>query len=128
MKTLLTACLLFLALSAPARAQTALTLTWQPTSLQVDYGAPEPVCVWLVGGGLPDARVAGPCVPGGQIRLPYAGTDHNLTPLGRSSIELRGVNGVVARRVLTPPGRAVLPLIIKGEAARWEVRLVLVVN
>lgn len=112
-----------------AVAQPVLTLTWQPTSLLVDWSAPEPVCVWLVGGGLPDARVSASCVPGGQLRIPYAGVDRAYTPLGRQFVELRGVNGVVARRILTAPGRAVLPLIVKGEVpVRWEVRLVLVVN
>lgn len=128
MKTLLAAMALLLCFS-PASAQAGLSLTWRPTSLQVDWSAPEAVCVWIVGGGLPDARVGGACVPGGQLLLPYTGVDRAYTPLGRGAIELRGVNGLIARLSLTPPSRVWVPLVVRGEGApRFEVRLVLVVK
>lgn len=110
-----------------ALAQAELALTWQEDYLQVDYGAGQAVCVWLVGGGLPDARVSAGCLPSGQLRLPYTGVDRAYTPLGRGAIELRGVNGLVASRALTPPSRAVLPVVVApAEGERFTVILPLV--
>lgn len=95
------------------------SLLWLQDRLVITWSAETPVCLYLIGGGLPDTRIATPtCAPGGQVSLAYIGIDHAYTPIGRDALELRTIGGQALARVeLIPPGRIYLPAIVRPPPA-----------
>lgn len=101
-----------------AHAQAPLALSWQPAGLRVTWAADRPVCLYLVGGGLPEQRVADvPCSAAGEAVL-ARGADYLLSPVNRTHVELRDQADlrVVVLGVAIPPqcGRCVviLPVVV----------------
>lgn len=95
------------------------TATWQPSGLRVEWSAPEPVCLVLVGGGLRDALFADvPCAASGAVTLARGG-DYLLSPVNRDRVSLRA-QADLTREVAgadVPPQCArcvvILPLVVK---------------
>lgn len=92
--------------------------SWQPQGLRVQWNEPEPVCLYLAGGGLPTWRYADvPCAATGDVVLGRGGVDYLLSPVGRERVELRAQSDL---------GRVVSSQAIERECVRCVVILPLI--
>jgi hypothetical protein len=100
---------------APAESQQpALTATWKDSrALTVSWQAPEPVCIWLIGGNRHDTPLPATCASSGLVELPTGGVSADYAPQLREAIELRNTNSQTVVRLAVPARewRVILPIV-----------------